>query len=305
MWNNLRMGDLDEIRVFLAVAEQRSFVAAARGLAMTPPAVTRSVSALEQRLGVQLLLRTTRQVSLTSAGAVYAAKVAPLLAAFRQAADDLREFQGDTAGLIRINAPMSLGQRVLPDVISQFRTLYPLVTVSLTLTDRFIDILAEKVDLAIRISGPPKDKSTIWRKICKVPRILVASPAYLEAAGTPDTPDDLGAHACLGYDEEATAEIWELSQGGVQRRVRAGQPVSGNNGDLIGRLAANGEGVALLPRFIVQEDLAAGRLRQILPGWAPPDLWLTLYYPPYDRLPMRLATFSDFFETYVTETRPM
>ncbi|MHC2354453.1 DNA-binding transcriptional LysR family regulator [Sinorhizobium meliloti] len=114
------MGDLSDIRVFLAVAQQRSFTAAARQLSMTPPTLTRAVSALEQSLGVQLLLRTTRQVSLTSAGAVYAARVEPLIRQFDQVRDDLREEQGDVAGLIRINAPLSLGHQLLPDIVSGF-----------------------------------------------------------------------------------------------------------------------------------------------------------------------------------------
>ncbi|KAA2314918.1 LysR family transcriptional regulator [Pseudooceanicola sediminis] len=299
------MGDLESIKVFLAVAEQRSFVAAARALSMTPPSVTRSVNALEARLGVQLLLRTTRQVSLTSAGAAYALRVAPLVQGLDDATEDLRDGQSQTAGLIRINAPMSMGERVLPDVISQFRTLHPRVSVALTLTDRLIDVVAEQTDLAIRISEPPRDKLTIWRKICRVPRLLVAAPRYLDAQGTPAAPEDLLHHTCIAYDAGAGPEVWDLAAGATRRRITAGRVLSSNNGDLTARLAVNGEGIALLPRFIVAEALATGRLRAVLPGWSPPELWLTLTYPPYDRLPTRLATFSDFFETYVTETRPM
>lgn len=299
------MNEVEELRVFLAVAAQRSFVAAARQLMMTPPSVTRAVGALEDRLGVQLLLRTTRQVSLTSAGAAYAARVTPLVEGLARAAEELRESQGETAGLIRINAPMSMGERLLPDVISQFRILHPNVRIALSLTDRLIDIVAEEVDLAIRISAPPKDKLTIWRKITKVQRLLVASPLYLAAEGRPETPEDLTRHCCLAYDADAGPEVWDLSRGGQRRRVTAGEAVCSNNGDLIARLAVNGEGVAMLPRFIVADDLAAGRLRVVLEGWQLPQLWLTLYYPPYDRLPMRVKRFSDFFETYVTETKPV
>jgi len=299
------MTDLNDIRVFLTVAKQRSFVAAARQLSMTAPTVTRAVSALEERLGVQLLLRTTRQVSLTSAGAVYAARVEPLLEAFDAAAEEVRAEEGGAAGLIRLNAPLSFGQRILPDVVSGFRAGHPGIAVSATLTDRFIDIVSDSFDLAVRISGPPQDKSTIWRKICRVRRILVASPGYLATNGEPQTPDDLDEAACLAYDEEALAETWELSHAGRVRKVRAGKVIAGNNGDLIARLAENGEGVALLPLFIVEEALDAGHLVQILPDWLPPELWLTLYYPPYEKLPMRVAKFSDFFESYVTKIRPL
>ncbi|MBP2233813.1 DNA-binding transcriptional LysR family regulator [Sinorhizobium kostiense] len=299
------MGDLSDIRVFLAVAQQRSFTAAARQLSMTPPTVTRAVSALEESLGVQLLLRTTRQVSLTSAGAVYAARVEPLIRQFDQVREDLREEQGEVAGLIRLNAPLSLGQQILPDIVSGFRAEYPRVSISLSLTDRFIDIVSESFDLALRVSEPPRDKSTIWRKVCRVRRILVASPGYLAAFGTPETPDDLHRHAGIAYDEEAIAESWELMNGGRTRKISAGKLLAANNGELIARLAEDGQGVALLPHFIVDEALSRGTLKQVLAEWEPPELWLTLYYPPYEKLPMRVARFSDFFETYVTQTRPL
>lgn len=299
------MIDLDHIRIFLAVAEHRSFVAAARQLSMTAPTVTRAVSALEEQLGVQLLLRTTRQVSLTSAGAVYAARIAPLLEEFRRTTEDLQEQHGDVAGTIRINAPMSLGQQVLPDVAAGFRSQYPQASLSISLTDRFIDIVSDDFDLAIRISEAPRDKSTIWRKMCLVRRVMVASPAYLALRGVPETADALSDHSCLAYDERSQAETWELRREGRTRRVRAGGTIAGNNGDLLARLAENGEGIALLPLFIVEEGLAQGRLAQVLPDWQAPDIWLTLYYPPYERLPMRVAKFSDFFEAYVTKTRPL
>ncbi|WP_429818141.1 LysR family transcriptional regulator [Ensifer sp. B1-9] len=299
------MSDLSDIRVFLAVAKQRSFTAAARQLSMTAPSVTRAVSALEDDLGVQLLLRTTRQVSLTSAGAVYAARIEPLIRQFDEAREDLREQHGDVAGLIRINAPLSLGQHILPDIVAGFRAEHPGTQISLSLTDRLIDIVAEDFDLAVRVSEPPRDKSTIWRRICPVRRVLVASPGYLARYGSPQTPDDLDRHGCLAYDGQAISETWELTFQGRTRRVRAGQTLAANNGEFVARLAENGEGIALLPLFIVEDALATGVLKQVLEGWEAPQLWLTLYYPPYERLPLRVAKFSDFFESYVTETRPL
>ena len=295
------MGELESLRVFLTVAELGSFAAAARQLAMTPASVTRTIAALERRLGMQLLVRTTRQVSLTSAGAVYAARVAPLSKALADAAAETREEQGITSGTIRISAPMSLGLKVLPPVLSQFSTLHPQTHVSLTLTDSFVDIVEDAYDLAIRISGPPDDKSTIWRKIFQVQRVLVASPDYLTGRGMPLTPEDLAAHCCLSYRFDAREEQWELTKGPSRRVHKATGAFSANNGDLLARLAVNGEGIALLPRFIVDDDLAAGRLVEVLPEWSTPRIWLTLYYPPYERLPLKVATFSDFFETYITD----
>jgi DNA-binding transcriptional LysR family regulator len=299
------MGELESIHTFLAVAEQRSFTGAARQLGMTPASVTRTISALEARIGVQLLLRTTRQVAMTSAGAAYAARVAPLAAALSEAGEETRELHGLTSGLIRISAPLSLGLKVLPAVLSQFAALHRETHVALTLSDSFVDIVEDRYDLAIRISGPPSDKSTVWRKICKVPRLLVASPAYLRAMGRPQTPDELTRFDCLSYGAEAREEIWDLAKGEAKRSHRARGGFSANNGDLLAQLAVNAGGIALLPRFIVEAELASGALEPVLADWSAPDIWLTLYYPPYERLPLRVATFSDFFEVHVKETRPL
>lgn len=294
------MGELESLRVFLAVAKQGSFAGAARQLAMTPASVTRTVAALEESLGVQLLIRTTRQVSLTGAGAVYAARVAPLSHGLSEAIEETREAQGIASGVIRISAPMSLGVKILPPVLSQFATLYPQTHVSLTLSDSFVDIVEGDYDLAIRVSGPPDDKSTIWRKIRQVPRVVVAAPGYLSSRGLPQSPDDLTEHSCLSYG--AQPEHWEFSKGPGRRTHRATGAFSSNNGDLLARLVVNGEGIAFLPRFIVDDDLSAGRLVEVLQDWDTPPIWLTLYYPPYEKLPLRVATFSDFFEGYCRES---
>lgn len=299
------MGELESLRVFLAVAEARSFAGAARVLGMTPASVTRSIAALEDRLGVQLLLRTTRKVSLTAAGAAYAARVAPLAEGLAEAAEATRELHGLTSGVIRVSAPMSLGLRLLPAVLSQFAAIHAQTHVAVNLSDSFVDIVEADFDLAIRISGPPADKSTIWRKICPVPRVLVAAPKLLRAHGTPARPEDLADLPCLSYGDGTGPEVWQLSRGQMHRTHRAAGLFSANNGDFLADLAAQGEGVALLPRFMVAEALAAGRLVEVLPDWRAPELWLTLFYPPYEQLPLRVATFSDFFEVHVRETRPL
>jgi DNA-binding transcriptional LysR family regulator len=296
------MGEVEAIRTFLTVAEQSSFSAAARLLGMTPASVTRTVSGLEEQLGVQLLLRTTRKVSLTSAGAAYAARVAPLVDGLARATEETRDLQKVTAGSIRVSAPMSLGMKVLPTVLSQFSIIHPKTSVAIELSDRFVDIVEENYDLAIRISGPPTDKSTIWRKIRPVPRLLVASPSFLVQNGTPKLPEDLATLECLSYHDQSKTETWELSRPGQTRTVEANGRFSINNGDFLCRLAVAGEGIALLPRFIVEDELRAGSLVEVLPGWTTPEIWLTLYYPPYEHLPLRVATFSDFFEAFVKES---
>lgn len=296
------MGEVEAIRTFLAVAEQSSFSAAARLLGMTPASVTRTISGLEDQLGVQLLLRTTRKVSLTSAGAAYAARVAPLVEGLARATEETRDLQKVTAGSIRVSAPMSLGMKVLPSVLSQFSIIHPRTSVAIELSDRFVDIVEENYDLAIRISGPPTDKSTIWRKIRPVSRLLVASPSFLAQNGRPQVPEDLTTLECLSYHDQSKTETWELSRPGQSRTVEAKGRFSINNGDFLCRLAVAGEGIALLPRFIVEDELRAGTLVEVLPGWTTPEIWLTLYYPPYEQLPLRVATFSDFFEAFIKES---
>lgn len=297
------MDDLRAIRTFLKVAELRSFAAAARAMGRTPAAVTRAVAGLEESLGTQLLIRTTRSVALTSAGAVYAARVAPLADGLADAAATLREETGTLTGTLRLNAPQSLGMIVLPEVLTAFRAAYPEVAVTLSLTDRFIDIMEAECDLAIRISAPPRDKSTIWRKICHVERLLVAAPAHPAAHAT--CPEDIAPEHRLGYGSDPGGEAWDLRGETRSTNLRAGQRLAANSGDLLARMAERGAGVALLPRFIVDDALRAGRLVPVLPDWRPPDIWLTLYYPPYEVLPARVATFSDMFEQHILRNSPV
>ena len=295
------MGEIEELRVFLAVAEEQSFVGAARALGLPPPSVTRSIAALEDRLGLQLFIRTTRRVSLTPAGADYAAEVDPLLQSLGRATETLRERHGDTAGLIRLNAPLAFGTQTLPGIIAQFRILHPQVNFSIVLSDSFVASVDDSFDMAIRISQAPREVSSIWRKICRIDRVLVASATYLKARGRPDHARDLASHVCIAHDSQGRSETWELeNDSGETYRHRAGGVLAANNAALMTELARCGEGIALLPRYIVEADLATGTLQQLLPDWRPPQLWLTLYYPPLERLPARLNLFSEHVVTSLT-----
>ncbi len=295
------MEDLKAIRVFLEVVDHLSFNAAARSLKMTPASVTRIVARLEEELGQQLLLRTTRQVSLTSAGAVVAARYRPIVEAFDQTTDDILAANRPNDGRLKINAPLSMGMRLMPGLVESFRLAYPRVSLDVQLTDALVDIIEEDCDLAIRVSGPPTDKSTIWRKLCVVPRIAVASPAFLGRTGTPATPDDLVAPHCLSYSTNGQPETWVFRKGGANRTIRAGTTVMSNNGDYLAGIASAGGGISVLPDFIVHSAIDRGELVQVLPEWELPALWLTLFYPPYAQLPPLVATFSDFCESYLRD----
>ncbi|WP_339759605.1 LysR family transcriptional regulator [uncultured Sulfitobacter sp.] len=295
------MQDIKPIRVFLKVVALSSFAAAARSLNMTPASVTRIVAKLEQDLGQQLLVRTTRQVALTSAGAMVAARFGPVVDSFDQVTEEITRAVRPDRGRLSINAPLSLGVRLLPTVIDRFRLAYPNILVDVTLTDRLVDVVQENCDLAIRVSGPPSDKSTIWRKICEVPRHAVASPALLERVQRPETPDDLNPDFCMSYTSSGKAEDWTFRKDGIKRTITAGRAITSNNGDFLYSLARLGNGITVLPDFIVNDGIAAGDVEPLLTDWVISPLWLTLFYPPYDVLPPLVATFTDFFEAHLSE----
>ena len=293
------MEDLKAIRVFLAVADGLSFAGAARQLNLTPASITRIVAKLEEDLGQQLLIRTTRQVSLTSAGALVAARYRPILEEFDRATREVTHSYRPDLGRLRINAPLSMGMRLMPGVIDAFRLAYPRIAIDLRLTDALIDIIEEPCDLAIRVSGPPEDKSTIWRKLCEVPRHAVAAPSLFLRTPAPDRPEDLDPALCLSYSADGNAETWTFRKSGQRRIVKAGTDLTANNGDVLCDLAERGVGIAVLPAFITTDALNRGTLIPVLPDWDLTSLWLTLFYPPYARLPPLVATFSEFFEAYI------
>jgi DNA-binding transcriptional LysR family regulator len=291
------MNDYKVLKTFLLAAEKRNFAQVARELDMTPAAVTRAIAALEAELGVQLFVRTTRQVSLTTDGAVFAAQIQPALATLENARRELTNAHKADQGRLRISAPTWLGKTLLPPILSGFVERYPKMCFEISLSDGLINIVDDDYDLAIRISAAPSDKFTIWRKICVVPRILIAAPGSRFASM--QHPSELSPDDCLAYSGESRRENWILSDGGSSLTISAGRAFSANSGEVLADMAANGLGVAMLPRFHVAEHLQTGRLVHVFKGWSPPDLWLTLYYPPYQALPPRIASFSKFFEEQV------
>jgi DNA-binding transcriptional LysR family regulator len=299
------LGKVEKIQVFQAVAKLGAFGAAARQLNMSPPVVTRLVAELEAALGVQLLVRTTRKVALTQAGRQFLGKSKEALDLLNQAEAFVRAEQNSLAGDLRVNAPMSFGLHFMAKIAEQFRAQHPQVKLKLSLTDSFIDILTADVDMALRISAPPKDKSTIWRKICPIPRVAVASPNYLAQSGTPHEPKDLPGHNCLGYGNLAGGQNWVFtSHKGVKQVIAPTCSIECDNGDILADLAVLGEGIAILPEFIVQHHLAQNKLQVVLKPWTLPAIWLTAFYPPYVRLPAKVAAFTTLIENSIREKPP-
>ncbi|CAK12166.1 MULTISPECIES: LysR family transcriptional regulator [Rhizobium] len=291
------MNDYKLLRTFLLAAEKRNFAQVARELDMTPAAVTRAIAALEEDLGVQLFVRTTRQVSLTTDGAIFAAQIQPAVQTLDNARKDLMNTHKADHGRLRISAPTWFGQQVLPPILSAFRERYPKISFEISLADGLVNIIDDDYDLAIRISAAPSDKFTIWRKISVVHRILVAAPGSRFC--DMKHPNELIPDDCLAYSGDSKRETWALSDGSGSATISAGRAVSANSGEVLASMAADGAGVAMLPKFHVAEHLRTGRLAHVLQDWSPPDLWLTLYYPPYQALPPRIASFSKFFEQQI------
>lgn len=295
------MYELKPIRVFLEVARLQSFAAAAKNLKLTPASVTRIVAKLEDEFGEQLLLRTTRQVSLTSTGALVAARYRPLVDAFDKAEQDLARAIQPFRGRLSINAPMSFGLQTVPSLVDSFRLAYPNIDLNIRLTDRLVDIVSESCDVAIRVSAPPEDKSTIWRKLCEVPLRLVASPKLFDRHPLPMSPDELDEAICLSYGVNDAPETWKFEKGAQKRQTTAGSSIHTNNGDLLYQFACSGAGIVMLPDFLVADGIRTGEVVPILEDWSIPPLWLSLFYPPYEALPPLVATFTDFFEAYLED----
>lgn len=295
------MIELKPIRVLRAVSDLKSFTNAARELRLAPASVTRIISQLEQDLGAQLLVRTTRQVALTSAGAMVLARYRPLLDGFEEVTEDLQRAIRPDQGHLRLTAPVSLGVALLPQVVAGFRLAFPNISVEINFTDTLLDVIEENCDLAIRVSGPPSDKSTIWRKLCEAPRHCVAAPSLFQRVPSPLHPEDLNRDHLMSYSSQGNAELWELQQSDKKRAVRAGTKVISNNGDFLYAMALAGEGICVLPDFITSAGLSSGRVVEVLPGWSVPSLWLTLFYPPYEQLPPVVGTFAEYFEQFVND----
>jgi DNA-binding transcriptional LysR family regulator len=293
------MIELKPIRVLRAVSDLKSFSLAARELNIAPASVTRIVAQLEKDLGTQLLVRTTRQVSLTSAGATVLARYRPLLEGFDEVTRAVQSAYQPDKGHLRLTAPVSLGVALLPQVITGFRLAYPNISVEINFTDTLLDVIEESCDLAVRVSGPPTDKSTIWRKLCEVPRHMIAAPSLFERIPKPAHPRELNPDYLMSYSSTGCSETWELSNMGSERSVQAGRKVVSNNGDFLYALTMAGDGICVLPDFISSKGLKDGEVVPILPDWKIPSLWLTLYYPPYEKLPPIVGTFAEYFEAFV------
>jgi len=289
---------MDDREVFFRVVEANGFGAAARRLETTPASVSRRVKALEQRLGVRLLQRTTRKLSLTDAGERYFREGRPLLHELGELEQALAASTREPEGELRIIAPMSFGQRRLAPLVARFAALHSKLRMSLLLEDRETDLFDEAADLAIRI-GYPTDSSMIARAIAPVPRHACASPAYLKRRGYPESPEDLLHHDCLHYNLISEREEWTFLGDDGERTLAIKGCFCSNNGDVLADAAMQGLGITLLPDFIVEEGLADGRLVKVLEEYERAPMTLFALYPSRQHVPAKTRKFLEYLMNHL------
>ena len=287
------MDRLAALQAFVRVAETRSFSEAARRLRTSKSAVSRLVAALEAELGARLFHRTTRSLTLTEPGASYVERASRILADLAEADASVSQMQAAPRGRLRVNAPMSFGFLHLAPAIPDFLARYPDVAIDMIMNDRFVDLVDEGFDVAVRI-GSLADSSLVARKLAPIRRAVCASPAYLTARGVPASPDHLATHDCIGYSNMPTQEWRFVAPDGRPWPVAVTGRFAANNGDAIRAAALRGVGLALLPTFLIGGDLQAGTLMTVLDGFVPQDMTLNAVYPHARHLSPKVRAFVDF-----------
>jgi DNA-binding transcriptional LysR family regulator len=275
-------------------------VSAAAVLGLSKAAVSRQVSDLEARLGVRLLQRTTRRLSMTREGELYFARCTELIAAVDDADAELGAGGGEPTGVVRINAPQTFGVLYLAPLWSQFVKLHPKVGLDIVLSDRIVDLVEEGFDVAVRISSLPPS-SLVTRKLASTRMVVCASPDYLRQHGAPMTPRDLSRHDVIAYSLWSAKDHWQFEgpQGSVGVRIEP--RIHTNSGDTCRRAALDGQGVILQPDFIVASDLRNGTLVEVLTNFHSIQLGIHVVYPSRKHLPLKVRRLIDFlvkaFET--------
>jgi len=279
--------------VFARVVEAGSFTRAAERLDISNAAATRHVAYLESILGVRLLNRSTRNLSLTHTGQAYYERCLQILADVEEANAAAGESADVPRGVLRINGPVSFATRHVAPLLGEYSERHPQVTLDVAISDRIVDIVEEGYDLAIRITRNPVP-ALIARRLAPARMVLCAAPGYLERHGRPKTPADLERHACLNYSYLATGSAWRFTGPRGEETVRIKGPIVANNGDVLHAALLQGVGIALQPSFIAWEDLRAGRLVALLPTHRPPVLDIYAMYASRRHLSAKVRTFIDF-----------
>jgi DNA-binding transcriptional LysR family regulator len=281
-----------EMMVFVRVVEAGSFSEAARRLLMTPSTVSKLIFRTEQRLAVRLLERSTRKLSLTDEGRLYYERSSSLLTELDDIERALAQGAQTARGTVRVNASVAFGRWGIEPLLPGFWEKHPNIVVDLSLSDEIVDLYLDHTDIAFRV-GPLSESTLMARRIGVARRKMVAAPAYLKKHGIPRTIEDLDHHNCLSFNFRRASPVWPLHQGGRFGRIVQGN-VLANNGETVRRLAIAGVGIARLADFHIDQDIAAGRLEEVLAPAAHDTEEVHALYLGGQHLPQRIRLFLDF-----------
>jgi DNA-binding transcriptional LysR family regulator len=286
-----------EMQAFNAVVDAGSFVKAADALALSKAAISRYVVDMETRLGVRLLHRTTRRLSLTEEGQVFYARSKELLAELEQAEAEVTSRSEAATGLLRINAPFTFGNLHLAPLWGQFKALHPQVTLDITLADRLVDLVEEGYDVAIRIASLASS-TLVSKRLATTRVVLCASPQYLQQHGTPVHPSELAAHAVISYTYWSGKDEWRFEGPNGPVSVKTQPVMLTNSGDTCRAAALAHQGIVLQPSFLVGPDLAAGTLVQLMPTFRSVELGIYAVYPTRKHVSAKVRALVDFLQTH-------
>lgn len=287
-----RVTDLNDIAVFVKVAQFESFSRAAHALGMPVSTVSRKVTALEVQLGATLLQRTTRKLSLTAQGRAYYNQCGEPLAQLYDAERVLTHTQRKPEGLLKISVPVILGQEPFYDFLSSFLKAYPRIQADLFVTNLFLDLIADNIDVAIRF-GELRDSSIIAQRIGKSVRYIVASPEYLKDRAPPSKPEDLQDHQCVLLNGRNNQAEWFLVSGKKSIKLSVSGPFAGHDFQSVSAFTYKGHGIGLLPSTYCDAQIASGELIRLLGEWSSPEIFVHAVYPTRRFLPSKLQVFLD------------
>lgn len=288
-----------ELALFVSINDHGSFSGAGRSIGLSASAVARAVDRIEARLGVRLLLRSTRALALTAEGQSNLQAARRILADLDDAEQHIAD-QGAPRGRLRVSAALSHGRLCIVPLLGRFAALYPHILIDIALTDTLVDVAAGQADVAVRF-GPLADSSLTARKIGETRRVIVASPDYLARAGTPLTPEDLHRHNCLNFNFRRAEPVWPFRRDGQDFALTVQGSIEANNGETLGQLAAIGIGIARVGAFSVAPELANGRLVPILERFNPGDVeQIHAVFVGGATVPARVRAFVDFLAEHLT-----
>lgn len=296
------MDRLTQLEVFVKTAELGSLSKAAEVLGMSNAAASRHLTALEDRLAARLIERNTRRLWLTEVGQEFLNRSSTVLAELMEAEEAVNAQTVAPQGLLRVTSSLSFAMIYIAPMLPEFRERYPKLSVHVAVANRYLDFIEAGIDVAIRTRLHEPDTNIVVRRLGRMRRVLAASPDYLKRRGSPRDPEDLPQHNMLVYNLAADPFSLHLSKGDIERTVRVSSALDCNDGQVIREAALAGLGILIQPMYIVQGDIAAGRLVPVLLDWQLPMLSMNIAYQNKARLPAKIRVFTDFLVRYVRRT---